>query len=376
MKNPLSIRRHRKETVAGLTLDVGVDEEPLDLVSIRRKTTDLLARGDFKGIAYYVASILKVILKSDDDKDGFVFILPRELAIKRGIRGATKLALALVVRLLYVFASLTLSWTLYYLPWFDNVRFLFVYGTIHFLAFSAMLDFVMAGFGWAMVHEAEKTGDDSSVYYNIAEAFYDPYFSTSLGDFWGRRYNSGLHDTLSNLIRSCVPSPSPSTSSTATTAAPTTRENEAVRRALTGLPLYLLVVGVINFAIYFVLERQLSFCVLLFFAIHAFFALLQALVDEADSASSSSSSPSNLLLFVGQQLQRARDVALPAANVRKWAGVAFVWLALYLTLPLYFADDHHLRGNTHDSAGSTTYFFNIWVASTPIPTPTPASSWW
>jgi hypothetical protein len=379
VKNPLSIRRHRKETVAGLTVEVGVEEEPLDLASIQRKTADLLARGDLKGLVYYVASILKVILKSDDDKDGSVFIFPRELAIKRGIRGATKLALALVVRLVYVVVGLTLSWAVYYLPWLANARFLLVHGAVHFLAFSALLDFVMAGFGWAIVREAEaQTGgvsDPSSVYYHIAEAFYDPYFSASLGDFWGRRYNTGLHDTLSVLIRSVVPSSSLSSSSSS----PATKETEAVRRALTGLPLYLAVVGLLNFVIYFVVERQLVFSVLLFFSVHACLVLLQALVAEADAdatLSSSASPASNLLLFVGQKLRKARDVALPTANVRKWAGAGLFWLALYLTLPLYFADDHDQHDHPGASSSGPTFFFNIWVAATPTPTPVVASSWW
>lgn len=340
-KNPLTIRRTKGNTISGDPAKGMVEEELLDLSSIRTKAKALLASGDLKSLALYVACILKVILKSDSDKDGTVYILPRELAIKRAIRAVTKVVLALVLRVLHALVVLSLSWTLNFSMlsffWFANARHLLIYAVIHFLTFSAMIDFTMAAFGWAIVREEGPDGSSSErVHYHIAEAFYDPYFSTSLADFWGRRYTPG-YSTLTTFIPSVL---------TARTTSPRSAEAAAVQRVVTGLPFYLLVLGALDCLIYLFIEHRLRFSVLLFYCLHAAITLLETIVAEMDMlavARSSTASPSELLILIGQQLKRARDMLFPAANVRKYAGMAFFWVVLYFTLPLYFADDHPSR---------------------------------
>jgi len=373
-KNPLTIRRRKANAEAYL-----IEEEPIDLDSIQRKTLDYLSHHDYKGLALYAGSILFVILKSDDDREGLVCILPRELAIKRGIRGLTKLTLSLLLLLASGIISFAFSWLfdllvpLFFESWFHHARILLIDGVVHFLSFSALLDFLMAGFGWAMVRDMES-GDAAAsaggptVYYNIAEAFYDPYWATSLSDFWGRRFHAGLRQSLSKLTHALLLL-SPFYQQEAT---PT-------YRAMTGLPLYLVTLGLLHLVISLLVERRLVFSVLLFYLLHAFFNLMEALVAEADKSTSASSQPSSpssspsspsLWMYVGQQIKQARDVALPSPSARKYVGMALFWLVLYITLPLYFAPDHFNASSPEVDASTSgpAYLFNVWI----LPTPTTA----
>ncbi len=270
----------------------------------------------------------RLIMKTDDDKNGSVYHLRKELAQKRALRAIAKLFLSVATWLLTQICVFMIS-CIVELSVVHNVACLALFAS-HYLAFSAFYDLMMAYFGYYSEHDLV-----------IREMFYDPLSSTSLVDFWQNRYHVGIQEMIRSTCASMFGGSASVDGQQVSSADAGGKPNKGldVNKIVLGLPLTLLCLGFVHQYASFVATRDfnVSFGMLLFFLLHALSVAVQLLLAETENREPShgAGGSSSMLLFIGQLLKKAKE-AIPLRHHRLF-GLAFLWTTMFMTLPLFLA---------------------------------------